>query len=206
MNTNRNPFERIGKVIKYEFKHSARTLLPLYGALLVLGLLTGLSVNRNKYNKMLSSIVSNSSFEVNVNGQEVAKDIITGLLFFAVVVLTVTVLVITIVGLARRFKQSMLGEEAYLNLSLPLTIGEHLWGRFIMNFLWLLCCVIVIYASFMLCFIRMDLPQMFQQFRDAIPQINEGLMQQNLTLAKVTGLMALMSFSTFRCRIVPDNI
>ena len=41
----RNPFPKIGKVIKYDFKHSSRKLLPLYGALLVLGLLTGLFAN-----------------------------------------------------------------------------------------------------------------------------------------------------------------
>ena len=189
----RNPFPKIGKVIKYEFKHSARTLLPLYGVLLVLGLLTGLSVNKNKYDKILSSIIANNSYEYNAYGQEAAKGFVTGLLFFAVVVLTVTVSVITIVGLARRFKQSMLGEEAYLNLSLPLTIGEQLWGRFIMNFLWLLCCGVVICASFLLCFLRMDLPQLFQQLRDSIPEMNQALMQQNLSLAKVTGLISLMT-------------
>ena len=38
-NFKRNPFERIGKVFKYEFIHASKTLIPLYAVLLLLGLL-----------------------------------------------------------------------------------------------------------------------------------------------------------------------
>ena len=191
----RNPFPRIGKVIKYEFKHSARTLLPLYGVLLVLGLLTGLSVNRNKYDKLMSSMFNNESFSYSVQGQEAAADFISAMLALAVMALTIAVSVITIVGLARRFKQSMLGEEAYLNLSLPLTMGEQLWGRLIMDFLWLLCCGVVICLSFLLCFVKMNLPEIFAEIRRQIPELNETLMQSNLSIAKVTSLFVLMGIT-----------
>ena len=193
MNTNRNPFERIGKVIKYEFKHSARTLLPLYGVLLVLGLLTGLSVSQQKYDKIISSVVGQQSYHYELQGQEAAKAMITGLLVMAVVGLSVAIIVITIVSLARRFKQSMLGEEAYLNLSLPLTMGEQLWGRFIMDFIWIFCCVVVIFLTFLLCFMRMNLPNFFAQLRDSIPEMNEALSHQNLSFGKIIGILSLMS-------------
>ena len=195
MNTNRNPFERIGKVIKYEFKHSARILLPLYGVLLVLGLLTGLSVSQQKYDKIISSVVGEQSYHYELQGQEAAKAMITGFLVMAVVGLSVAIIVTTIVSLARRFKQSMLGDEAYLNLSLPLTMGQQLWGRFIMDFLWLFCCVIVIFITFLLCFMRMNLPQFFQELRNAIPEMNEALGQQNLSIGKVIAVLSLMSIS-----------
>ena len=189
----KNPFERIGKVIKYEFKHSARTLLPLYGVLLVLGLLTGLSVNQQKYTKIVSSISGGQSYHYELQGQEAAKAMITGLLVMAVVGLSVAIIVITIVSLARRFKQSMLGEEAYLNLSLPLTMGQQLWGRFIMDFLWIFCCVVVIFLTFLLCFMRMNLPNFFTELRDSIPEMNEALNQKNLSLGKIMGIVSLMS-------------
>ena len=192
----KNPFERVGKVMKYEFKHSARTLLPLYGVLLVLGLLTGLSVNQQKYDKVISSMVGEESYHYEVQGQEAAKAMITGLLVMAVVGLSIAIIVITITSLARRFKQSMLGEEAYLNLSLPLTMGQQLWGRFIMDFLWLFCCVVVIFLTFLLCFMRMNLPHFFQELRDAIPEMNEALSQQNLSIGKIMGIVSLMSVVT----------
>ena len=189
----KNPFERIGKVIKYEFKHSARTLLPLYGVLLVLGLLTGLSVNQQKYDKIISSMTGGQSYYYEAQGQEAAKALITGLLVMAVVGLSIAIIVITITSLARRFKQSMLGEEAYLNLSLPLTMGQQLWGRFIMDFLWIFCCVVVIFLTFLLCFMRMNLPNFFTELRNTIPEMNEALNQKNLSLGKIMGIVSLMS-------------
>ena len=44
----RNPFPKIGKVIKYDLKHSSKKLLPLYGVLLALGLLAGLFISPNQ--------------------------------------------------------------------------------------------------------------------------------------------------------------
>ena len=192
----KNPFERVGKVIKYEFKHSARTLLPLYGVLLVLGLLTGLSVNQQKYDKIISSMVGEESYHYEVQGQEAAKAMITSLLVMAVVGLSIAIIVITITSLARRFKQSMLGEEAYLNLSLPLTMGQQLWGRFIMDFLWLFCCVVVIFLTFLLCFMRMNLLKFFTELKNTIPEMNEVLSQQNLSIGKIMGIVSLMSVVT----------
>lgn len=181
----KNPFPKIGKVIKYEYKHSSKRLFPLYGVLLALGLFTGLSVNPKKYENMLDQFVETQSFSYQSQGAEAARSMITGMLIFAVVVLTVAVSVVTIVTLARRFDQSMLGDEAYLNLSLPVTMGQHIMGRYIMDILWMFCCAIVIFGTFLLCFIRMDLSGMFNQFIDYIPEINQQLSQHNFTIEKL---------------------
>ena len=72
----KNPFERIGKVIKYEFKHSARTLLPLYGVLLILGLLTGLSVSQQKYDKITQQQIDiDPKLKADINNFEKAKNL-----------------------------------------------------------------------------------------------------------------------------------
>ena len=128
----RNPFPKIGKVMKYEFKHSARLLLPLYGVLLVLGLFTGLSFDKNMAAEMINPTVNYNAdgFNISTNyNSETETGLLTGLLIFACTVLASVIVVITIVTLVRRFKQSMLEEEAYLNLSLPCTMGEQLWGK-----------------------------------------------------------------------------
>lgn len=151
MNTIRNPFPAIGKVIKYEFLHSSRRLLPLYGVLLILGLVAGLTANPAKFQKELE--VNSSGFSLSYstasNEAETAAGAVSGGAFFTLVIASV---IITVFVLENRFKKSMLGEEAYLNLSLPVTIGEHLWGRVFASVLWDLICAAVILLSFFLCY------------------------------------------------------
>lgn len=190
----RNPFPAIGKVIKYEFLHSSKKLLPLYLILLVLGLITGLSVNTNIINEFFTE----GSHEVIINSTEdleIFKQLLPGILVFALSIFNTVVIVITIVTIARRFKNSMLGEEAYLNLSLPVTIGEHLWGRFIMSFLWIIACVIVLAASSALCFIKFDLRGFFsiQEVQEGIAELSDMLAKQNLSF----GRLALMLTTNF---------
>jgi len=188
----RNPFPKIGKIIKYEFKHSARILLPLYGVLLILGLITGLSVNLD-YNKVLESGNGNFVFNLSTQDHEAYRSLITFFLILTLIALTTAVLVVTIVTLVRRFKQSMLGEEAYLNLSLPATMGEQLWGRFIMDFGWMIMSLVVIILSFMLGMIKLDIPNMLREFANKIPEMNEALNEYNLSLGKIIALELISS-------------
>lgn len=191
----RNPFPKIGKIIKYEFKHSARTLLPLYGVLLVLGLLTGLSFDGKKAQQFIEDSIELGSNSIQINGVDASRGLLTGFLIFASSILTAVTIVITIVSFERRFKKSMIEEEAYLNLSLPCTMGEQLWGRFIMNFIWFIGCALVIFCSFLLCFIRMDLIGIFNSFKEGIPELQNGLAQYNMTLAKCFWIILLVTVS-----------
>ena len=143
----RNPFPKIGKVIKYDLKHSSKRLLPLYGVLLILGLLVGIFISPDRFNLWDSEFYTLGS-----------RDFITISLIIAYAIFSCVAEVMTIVAIARRFKQSMLEEEAYMNLSLPVTMGEHLWGKFITSFIWLFCCGFVNLISGIFCLIRLDLP------------------------------------------------
>ena len=196
----RNPFPKIAKVIKYDFKHSSRKLLPLYGALLVLGLLTGLFANPLNMNDFdYESSGSSASFHVDVDtgstGFEAKKEVLAVLLGIAFCVFSVVCIVMTITAIARRFKQSMLEDEAYLNLSLPVTMGEHLWGKFIIGFFWLFCCALVNFLSFFLCFIRMGLRDIFQEIANFIPEAQAELMYYNLSIGKCFGVAVMMSIA-----------
>ena len=70
--------------------------------------------------------------------------------------------------LSGRFKKSMLGDEAYLNLVLPVTMGEHIWGRFLAAVTWVILCFITAGISGMLLMIRNDA-------RKWIPEIIDGV-------------------------------
>ena len=192
----RNPFPKIGKVIKYDFKHSSRRLLPLYAALLVLGLLTGL----------FAEPVGNSNMEASLNGNRyewhmsssdanLSREMMFALLIMAFMVLSITTIVMTVASISRRFSQSMLEDEAYLNLSLPVTMGEHLWGKFIMAFGWMFCCCIITSLSGLLCFIRMDLPSIFRQISESLPGLKDSLAYYGMSIGRIIGLTIMMSIA-----------
>ena len=200
----RNPFPKIAKVIKYDFKHSSRKLLPLYGALLVLGLLTGLfanPLNMHDYDYEQSS--TGASFHIDVDtdatGLAAKKEVLAVFLAMAFIIFSVVCIVMTITAIARRFKQSMLEDEAYLNLSLPVTMGEHLWGKFIIAFFWLFCCVVVNFLSGFLCFIRMGLKDIFQDLATIIPELQSDLAAYNLAIGKCFWVMFMfcIAFAAF---------
>ena len=180
----RNPFPKIGKVIKYDLKHSSKRLLPLYGVLLILGLLVGLFISPDRFMQWDSDFYKMGY-----------RDFITVSLVIAYAVFSCVAEVMTIVAIARRFKQSMLEEEAYMNLSLPVTMGEHLWGKFITSFIWLFCCGLVNIVSGLFCLIRLDLPNIIRQIAQELPGFNQELMQYNLSIGKIFGIALLFSIA-----------
>lgn len=134
----RNPFPAIGKVFKYEMISVGRMILPVYAVLLALSLIIGV-------------FVMNNNLDFDSDGDfGVVKAII---LMFAIILFSVMIVILFSV-IARRFKKSILGDEAYLNLTLPVSIGEHLCGRYLANFVWGLSYAIVMVASVLLILIR----------------------------------------------------
>ena len=177
----RNPFPKIGKVIKYDLMHSAKKLIPLYGVLLVLGLLTGLSISPARFDDEMFS--KNS------------RDWITFTIGISYYIVACVSAIMTIVVIARRFKQSMLEDEAYLNLSLPVTMGEHLWGKFITGFIWMFACCIVTYVSIIFCFVRLGLTDLIREFGESIPEMAAELQRYNLSFGKIFGMGIMLVFA-----------
>ena len=180
----RNPFPKIGKVIKYDLKHSSKKLIPLYGVLLILGLLVGIFISPDRFNQWDSDFYKMGY-----------RDFITVSLVIAYGVFSCVAEIMTIVAIARRFKQSMLEEEAYMNLSLPVTMGEHLWGKFITSFIWLFCCGLVNIVSGLFCLIRLDLPNLIRQIAQELPEFNQELMRYNLSIAKIFWIAFMISMA-----------
>ena len=146
--TIRNPFPWIGKVFKYEMKHSVRILLPVLVAILAIALIAGLCIPRTSDGYM------DMNFTFNVNGSENVLDGLAGFFFMIYWVLVVVSAVVTISVITKRFKNGLLGDEAYLNLTLPVTIGEHLWGRICTVIVWDLIYTAVMLLSFVLVFMK----------------------------------------------------
>lgn len=145
----RNPFPAVGKVFKYEMISGARIILPVYALLLVLSLIIGV-------------FVLNSDFDFDGNGA-------LGIFKTAIVVLTVILFIVMIVIIfsiiERRYKKSILGDEGYLNLTLPVTVGEHLWGRYLADFVWALSYAVIMVIAVLFMGIRNwnEFPEAFSQ-------------------------------------------
>ncbi len=139
----RNPFPSLGKVFKYEFLNSYRVLLPIYAAVLVVALLAGVFI--------LGPEIKNEFIDA---ASSTAPSWFKGLLGFLCVVVYIASFAVTLVYLEKRFKHGMLGDEAYLNMSLPVTVGEHVWGRALVAFVWSLIYTVIIALSVILLFIR----------------------------------------------------
>jgi hypothetical protein len=140
--TIRNPFPWIGKVFKYEMKHSVRILLPVYIAIIAIALITGFFIPLNNDGNL------DFNFSYNIDGNENVMNGLAGFFFLIYWVIIIVAGVVTIGVISKRFKNGLLGDEAYLNLSLPVTIGEHLWGRILMIIVWGVISLAVMLISF----------------------------------------------------------
>ena len=95
--TIRNPFPWIGKVFKYEFKHSSRILVPIYIAIVALALITGLFV------PITSDGDLDFQFAFNINGNENLMNGLAGFFFMIYWIIIIVAGVVTISVIAKRF-------------------------------------------------------------------------------------------------------
>ena len=106
----------LGKLLKYDFKSLARLLLPLYGGLLLLGLITGFML------------------PVTDSSENTFVAIALTILVILLVILTVASFVITLIMVIKRFHKNLFADEAYLTLSLPVSSEELLLSKTISSF------------------------------------------------------------------------
>lgn len=108
----------LNKLLKYEFKSTGRTFLPIYGALLITSFLTRLFV----FNKDFSNSFFLSLFQVVISS-------LFGFLLMAVFILTLVVSL-------QRFYKNLLGEEGYLSMTLPVKPWQHICCKSLTSLVW----------------------------------------------------------------------
>lgn len=103
----------LAKLLKYEIPAMGRKLLPLYLAWLASSILFGLS---------LGSMRGSVFFEI-------VTPVIYG-------IVTTAVFVMFIILIIQRYNSSLLGDEAYFNLTLPVTASEHIANKAVSAVVW----------------------------------------------------------------------
>lgn len=115
----------LGKLLKYEFKATSRTFLPMYIALLLVA-------------------VINRCFR--------AGDIETafGISMALIVGLFIALGVVTFVVIIQRFNKNLLEDEGYLMFTLPVKVPELIFSKLLISFFWNLLSGVVAFITFLI--------------------------------------------------------
>lgn len=108
----------LGKLLKYEWRATSRTLLPLYGGVLLMALI----------NRLFWGI------GFNYQDSHFLQEILGMTATFVYAGLICASFVVTFVLLVQRFYKSLLGDEGYLMFTLPATAAQHIWAKTIIAF------------------------------------------------------------------------
>ena len=151
------------KLLKYEFRATARTYGGMYLALLAASVLFGGSVRR------WNGTTNSDAYSTLVG--------LLSLVYTAVIIGTVVVTIMTIV---QRFYRNLLGREGYLMHTLPVTETQLVTSKLISSTVWSLCSILAACLSFGILAVLMmsdmdlleQLPLMWSAIREIFARCN----------------------------------
>ena len=154
--------QMLKKLLKYEFKATARTYGGMYLALLAASVLFGGSVWR--WNSTNSDAYST----------------LVGLLSLVYTAVIIGTVVVTIMTIVQRFYRNLLGREGYLMHTLPVTETQLVTSKLISSTVWSLCSILAACLSFGILAVLMmadmdlleQLPLMWSGIREAFARCN----------------------------------
>ena len=119
----------LGKLMKHEFRATARIMLPVMGAMAALALLANLSIR---------------GLAGNLSDVPMLKILFTLIIIFfgAAVIATV---VMSLVIMVSRFYRNLLKDEGYLMFTLPVSVHELIWSKLIVSLVWFLVTGLLIF-------------------------------------------------------------
>lgn len=143
----------LGKLLKYELKATARTFLPLYGAILVVSIVVRLAFSNFQHAELFMGISALTLFG----------------LFVALAVLTLLVIV-------QRFNNNLLSDEGYLMFTLPVSTHSLVLSKLFASIIWVIVSVAVSFVAF--CVIAVngvflsELPSIWSELSALLDKIN----------------------------------
>lgn len=123
------------KLMKYEFKATARILIPLYAALLGFSLINKIFIGFGNDN--LSNLE-------NISG---ISNIISVIVMIGYISTMVAVFVLTFFIIIHRFYKNLLGDEGYLMNTLPVSIDKNIMSKLLASVIWIIISTFVAILS-----------------------------------------------------------
>lgn len=177
----------LGKLLKYDFMAIGRLLLPLYGALMVLALLIGISAHGR-------SDLSMSLWVLLYIGVIMAGMFLTAYL------------------LIERFYHNLLGNEGYLMFALPVTTADHVIEKMLSALIWVFIGVAAVLLSGILMAVFAvpwaDLSAGFREFFLAISrgEISGDTFSQFVQILLALAVSMLMFIAKVYCSIAVGHL
>ncbi len=156
------------KLIKHEFRATARVMGPLFLIILVLALTANLSIN---------FLMNSPGFFPNLMG---------GLLLFAFGIGMTAVVIISIVLMVERFRTNLMGDEGYVMFTLPVSSHQLIWSKIIVSTAWFIATAFVETLAILVCVFDLELIRnIFSSvfFRNLLESFQELIEEFGLNLA-----------------------
>lgn len=132
------------KLLKQDFRATARLMLPVYVAAVLLALLSRIGP------AIQSGRVEGGFLYVFTQ--------LTSILF---VLAMAAVVIVSFVLMIWRFKKNLISDEGYLMFTLPVSTGELIWSKLIVAIAWFFCSAVVAALCIMLVSYKNDMMDLF---------------------------------------------
>jgi hypothetical protein len=122
------------KLMKHEFRATARIMGPLFLVVLALALVANLS---------LRFLLDSDTFLPNLLG---------GLLMAAFVIGMAALVIMSIALMVNRFRTNLMGDEGYVTFTLPVSGHQLVWSKIIVSTVWFIATGVVEAIALLVCF------------------------------------------------------
>ena len=140
------------KLLKHEFRATARIMGPLYLVLLAVALGFNFSAR----------LMDSGNFVLNM---------LAALIILAYVAAIIGVFIVAFILMLQRFYKNLLGDEGYIMFTLPASVHQHVWSKLIVSAVWFIATGVVVILS---AFVAADV-SFFTDLLDVFPKLFEQL-------------------------------
>jgi hypothetical protein len=158
----------LSKLLKYEFKSTSRKFLPLYGAIIIISIILNFGI---RFPQMMP---------INM---------ISGMVLFG---LLVSLAIITLMTIIKRFKDNLLSDEGYLMFTLPVSSEKLILSKLITSIVWMLLSGILAIFSALLIIANKEFITGMSELFDEIPELLNYFKMDYLIVA----ILGLITFFT----------
>ena len=118
------------KLLKYEFKATWRKLVPIYGILIVLTIIS-----------KLTNGIQGGSEATDASGS--ISELVRGISMFLHSACIIGLIAVTLYVILERFYKNFFGDECYLTFTIPVSPWKHLTSKLTVSVFWTIVSVII---------------------------------------------------------------
>lgn len=149
------------KLLKQEFRATARVMLPLYLVTFVLALAVRLVLLLSQNQVLLDSV-----------GGRTLRAVLLGVSVTAFVVATIATFLAALIQAVLRFRSNLLGDEGYVMFTLPVSTHQLVWAKLITSVVWFLGAAVIDVLALLALVVNLG---MFQEFGRFVIEVKEQL-------------------------------